>query len=140
MTRVLTGPAPRLAPARTGAMSGVGTGLLWPRAVLSIPRPPRRPPSRSSRRGTHRLRGIFKPPRPPSTLPLVFLLPLSVTLPSRKTSAVRDKLTPAATPIFFLSFSLFYFSPLEVDLSKLGPLRQRRLELEKKEEGGDFAG
>lgn len=82
------------------------------------------------------------PPPPPS--PLVFLLPLSVTLPSRKTSAVRDKPTPAATPIFFFSLSLsFYFffpSPLKVHLSKLGAPRQRRLDLEKNEEGGDFAG
>lgn len=104
------------------------------------------PPSRSSRRGTHRLRGIFKPSRPPlPPSPLVFLLPLSVTLPSRKTSAVRDKPTPAATPIFFFLLLLylffFCFSPLKVVLSKLRSSQTKKVRAgEKKEEGGDFAG
>lgn len=121
-------------------MSGVGTGLLWPRAVLSIPRA-------AAPAGAPTACAVFSnrlgPPPPPS--PLVFLLPLSVTLPSRKTSAVRDKPTPAATPIFFFLLLLylffFCFSPLKVVLSKLRSSQTKKVRAgEKKEEGGDFAG
>lgn len=99
-----------------GAVSGVGTGLLSPRAVLSIPR---RPPSPPGHPPPARYFQTVSAPPPPS--PLVFLLLLSVTLPSRKTSAVRDKPTPAATPIFFLlslSLSSNFFSPLKVHLKQ----------------------